>query len=301
MQQPTGFRLAAAPSRAALSQILLRMVRRNRRSIIGGSLLGLLATAALLASVLAPFDPFTPLPDESLSPPNSRHWLGTDILGRDVFSRILFGARISLSVGALAIGFGMAAGVILGVLSGFRGGFFDMTIMRVVDLMLAFPGILLALGIVAVLGPGLSNVMIAVGVGNIPRFTRLVRASTLVIKEQSYLEAAVALGGSSWWIMRRHILPNILSPAIVLATMNFGNAILAAAALSFLGLGAQAPSPEWGLMLSSSRDYLRQAWWWSTFPGIAIMVAVLAINMIGDGLRDLLDPRLRHRGGYENA
>jgi peptide/nickel transport system permease protein len=196
---------------------------------------------------------------------------------------------------------GLVVGVALGVFSGFRGGPADAMIMRAIDLMLAFPGILLALAIVAVLGPGLWNVMIAVGIGNIPRFARLVRASTLVIKEQSYVEAATALGCSPGWVMRKHVLPNILSPAIVLATLNFGYAILAAAALSFLGLGAQAPSPEWGLMLSSSRDHLRQAWWWSTFPGIAIMVSVLAVNMIGDGLRDLLDPRFRHRGGYDNT
>ncbi len=301
MRQPTVLQLAGARPRTASAQILLRTVRRYRRTTIGGSLLGLLVMAALLAPLLAPFDPFVPSPDESLSPPNARHWLGTDLLGRDIFSRILFGGRVSLSVGALAIGMGMVVGVVLGVFSGFRGGFVDMMIMRVVDVMLAFPGILLALGIVAVLGPGLWNVMIAVGIGNIPRFTRLVRASTLVIKEQSYIEAAAALGCSSAWIMRRHILPNILSPAIVLATLNFGNAVLAAAALSFLGLGAQAPSPEWGLMLSSSRDHLRQAWWWSTFPGSAIMVTVLGVNMIGDGLRDLLDPRFRHRGGYDNS
>ncbi len=217
----------------------------------------------------------------------------TDHLGRDILSRLLYGARISLTLGLISVGIAATCGTLLGLVAGYYGGRVDLTAGVLIDVMLAFPGILLALGIVTVLRPGITNAMIAVGIAAIPTYTRLVRGSVLAAKNNVYVEAARVVGCRTPRILWLHILPNVLAPLIVLATLGAAQAILAGAALSFLGLGAQPPTPEWGLMLSEGRRYIRDAWWNSMFPGVAIMLTVLAINLLGDGLRDALDPRLK--------
>ena len=272
-----------------------RQLLRNSGAVIGATVLLLLVLTALLAPLIAPFDPIATAPRERTLPPSTRHLFGTDNLGRDVFSAVVFGTRISLRVGLISVGIGATVGIVLGLLTGFYEGWLDLIMMRLIDVLLAFPGILLAIAIVSVLGPGLNNAMIAVGISSVPRFTRVVRGSVLSAKHHVYVEAARALGAPDRTIMLRHILPNVLAPVIVIGTLGIATAILSAAALSFLGLGAKPPTPEWGAMLSNSRNHLRDAWWWSTFPGLAIMVTVLAMNLLGDGLRDALDPRLRER------
>jgi peptide/nickel transport system permease protein len=218
--------------------------------------------------------------------------MGTDQFGRDLFSRVLYGAQLSLRIGIISVVIGLFTGTFLGLVSGYYGGWWDRIIMRFIDAMLAFPGIMLALAIVATLGSSLNNVMIAVGVAYIPTYTRLVRSTVLANKEEIYVLAAQSVGARTPRILLRHILPNILAPIIVLSTVSIGTAIISAASLGYLGLGAQPPTPEWGLILNQGRSHMRQAWWISTFPGLMIMVTVFAINMLGDGLRDALDPRM---------
>jgi peptide/nickel transport system permease protein len=271
----------------------LRQLRRSRNALIGGGILVGLALVSLAAPFLAPHDPIRMSPTDVLEPPGARFPLGTDQFGRDVLSRILLGAPLSLMLGLISVAIAGTVGTLLGLAVGYWGGWTERIVMRCIDVMLAFPGILLALSVVAVLGPGLNNVMIAVGIGGIPTFARIVRGSVLTAREHVYVEAARALGASDLTIVLRHVLPNVVAPIIVLATLGMGTAILSGAALSYLGLGAQPPAPEWGAMLSTGRDYLRGSWWISTFPGLAILVAVMAINLLGDGLRDALDPRLR--------
>ena len=266
---------------------------RQRGALIGLVILAVLATMAVAAPWLSPRDPIRTAPREALQPPGGRFMLGSDQFGRDVASRVLHGARISLLVGVISVSIAVGLGAPLGLVSGYYGGRLDALIMRVMDVMLAFPGILLALAIVSVLSPGLGNVMIAVGLSAVPGYARLVRATVLSAREHLYVEAARALGGRDGGILVRDILPNVVAPLIVTATLGLGGAILSAAALSFLGLGSQPPQPEWGRMLSEGRDYLREAWWISTVPGLGIMLTVLAMNLLGDGLRDVLDPRLK--------
>jgi peptide/nickel transport system permease protein len=266
---------------------------RNQSVIIGGTVIVVLLAAAVLAPVLAPYDPLAFAPTGAMQPPNAQHWFGTDQFGRDLLSRVLYGSRISLTVGLVAVVISSILGTVIGIASGFFGNTTDLVIMRIIDLMLAFPGILLALVIVSILGPGLLNAMLAVGIYGIPSYARVVRGSTLQVKESLFVEAARSIGAGRFFVMRRHILPNVFAPIIVMSTLRVAGAILTAAALSFLGLGAQPPTPEWGALVSAGRDWVRNAWWLSTFPGLAIMVAVLAINMFGDGLRDVLDPRLK--------
>jgi peptide/nickel transport system permease protein len=210
---------------------------------------------------------------------------------RSRFSRVLVGARISLTVGFVSVGIGLAIGVVLGLIAGFYGRKVDIAVSMFVDTMLAFPGILLAIAIVSVLGPSLRNAMIAVGIGSFPAYARLIRGQVLSAKENEYVEAARIVGATNLQLMFKHVLPNVVAPVIVLSTLRIGTAILTAAGLSFLGLGAQPPTPEWGAMVNDGRNYLRVAWWITTFPGIAIMLTVLAVNQVGDGLRDALDPR----------
>jgi len=266
---------------------------RHRGALIGLVILGALATMAVAAPWISARDPIRTAPREALQAPGARFVLGSDQFGRDVASRVLHGARVSLLVGVISVSIAVGLGAPIGLVSGYYGGRLDALIMRVMDVMLAFPGILLALAIVSVLSPGLGNVMIAVGLSAVPGYARLVRATVLSAREHLYVEAARALGGRDGAILVRDILPNVVAPLIVTATLGLGGAILSAAALSFLGLGSQPPQPEWGRMLSEGRDYLREAWWISTFPGLGILLTVLAMNLVGDGLRDVLDPRLK--------
>ena len=266
---------------------------RQRGALLGLLILAALGTMAVAAPWLAARDPIRTAAREALQPPGARFLLGSDQFGRDVGSRVVYGARVSLLVGVISVSIAVALGAPLGLVSGYYGGRLDALIMRVMDVLLAFPGILLALAIVSVLSPGLGKVMIAVGLYAVPGYARLVRATVLAAREHLYVEAARALGGRDGGILVRDILPNVVAPLIVTATLGLGGAILSAAALSFLGLGSQPPQPEWGRMLSEGRDYLREAWWISTFPGLGILLTVLAMNLVGDGLRDVLDPRLK--------
>lgn len=272
---------------------VLRRLGRHPGAIAGGALLSLLVLVAVLAPWLAPHDPLEIRPDVALNPPGPGHWLGTDLYGRDVLSRIIYGSRISIRVGLVSVLIGATVGVSLGLVSGYYRGWVDTVIMRFIDAMLAFPSLLLALALVAVLGGSLMNVMLAVGISSVPGYTRLVRGTVLSARENVYVEAARAVGCPNWVIMWRHILPNVFAPVLVLATLGTASSIIVASALSFLGMGAQPPTPEWGLLLAEGRAYLRMAWWISTFPGLTIMLTTLAINLLGDGLRDALDPRLK--------
>ena len=260
-------------------------------AVVGAIVIASFILIALFAPVLAPYAPEKMIYTAVQQPPSWEHPFGTDELGRDILSRVLYGARISLQVGIIAVGIAMTTGTLLGLLAGVLGGRIDAFIMRAMDVMLAFPGILLALAIVAILGPGLFNTMIAVGVAAIPVYARTARASTLTTLELDYVTAATALGASRARIAFVHVLPNITAPIIVLATVGVATAILSAAGLSYLGLGAQPPTPEWGAMLSEARSFLRSSWWMATFPGLAIMLVVMAFNLLGDGLRDVFDPR----------
>ncbi|HEX5505149.1 MAG TPA: ABC transporter permease [Thermomicrobiales bacterium] len=271
---------------------VVRRFARNRVVVGWGVVLGALILMAVFAPLLAPSDPLRQSA-ELLVPPSWPHPFGTDELGRDILSRIIYGGRISLTVGLVAVGIAAGCGTLVGLASGFTGGALDSVIMRIIDMLMAFPGIILAILIMSTLGPSLINVMVAVGISAIPWYARTVRGATLAVKESEFIFAARAVGAGPGRIMYRHILPNVVGPVIVLGTIGIAGAILAISGLSFLGLGAQPPSPEWGSMLSQARVYLRRAWWITTFPGLAIMLSVLAINIIGDALRDALDPRLR--------
>jgi len=276
-----------SPFRQAFTRL-----RRNRAAVIALFVLVAEMVIAAGAPLFTQYDPVAIEPPDSLQAPSAKHIMGTDQFGRDIYARVLFGARISLQVGVVSVGIATICGVPLGLVAGYYGGRVDSSIVRAMDLMLAFPGILLALAIVTILGPSLRNSMIAVGISAIPSRVRLVRGSVLFTKENAYVEAARALGCSESTIMFRHILPNIVSPLIVLSSLGIATAILTAASLSFLGLGAQPPTPEWGAMLGGGRAYMGVAWWMTTFPGVAIMVTVLAMNILGDGLRDAFDPKL---------
>jgi ABC-type dipeptide/oligopeptide/nickel transport system permease subunit len=260
---------------------------------MGGVLLIVVCLLVIFAPLLTPYDPIKQNFRDILVGPNPTHWLGTDNYGRDVWSRILYGGQISLTMGSISVVIGAVIGVALGLVSGYYGGMSDGIIMRFMDAMLAFPGILMAITVVAILGSSLNNVMIAVGISSIPGFARLARGSVLSAKENEYVFAARVAGCRSGRIMLVHILPNIFAPLLTYSTLRVSTSIIAASSLSFLGLGAQRPTPEWGVMLSDGREYMRQYWWLSMFPGLAIMITALSINMLGDGLRDALDPRLR--------
>jgi len=270
-----------------------RRLRRSRAAIAGLVVVGSFAVAAMVAPLLAPHDPISQDLDARLLPPSRQHLLGTDDLGRDLLSRIIYGGRVSLTVGVVSVGLALAVGAVLGLVAGFYGRWADSITMRAMDIMLAFPATLLAIFIVGIRGPGLNNAMLAIGVINIPIFARLVRGSVLRVRQEEFVDAARAIGSGHARIIGRHILPNTLAPIIVQATLGIGAAILEAAGLSFLGLGAQAPTPEWGAMLTNTRESLRDAPWAATFPGIAILLTVVGFNLLGDGLRDALDPRLR--------
>ncbi|RNB91394.1 ABC transporter permease [Brevibacillus fluminis] len=282
-----------AQARPGKWKVFYNKLKKNKLAMAGGYVIIFYILVALLAPLLAPHDPYQIDLPNKLKMPSAEHWMGTDDKGRDVLSRVIFGTRLSLSVGFVAVFIGAFFGVILGLLSGYYGKWVDTIIMRIVDVLLAFPGILLALAIVSALGPSLINVMIAVGVFSIPMFARIVRGSTLAVKKLEYIDAIRSLGASDMRIIFVHIFPNILSPIIVQASLRLATAILSAAGLSFLGLGAQPPLPEWGAMLSNGRDFLFTAPYLAMFPGIAISSLVLGFNVFGDGLRDALDPRMK--------
>lgn len=267
-------------------------IARNRLVLFGGAVVAVVLVAGLLSPLIAPYDPTAITPD-ALAPPSRAHLFGTDDLGRDILTRVLYGARISPIVGLLAVAISGLVGVAFGLIAGYAGGPADNVLMRIVDILLSFPGIVLAIGVVAILGPGLNHALVAVGIAGIPTFARVVRGSVLVEKEKEYVEAARLLGVPTPRLLLLHILPNVLAPVLVLATLSVAGAILAAAGLSFIGLGAQLPTPEWGAMLSQGRNYLAVQWWVAAFPGAAIAITVLGVNLLGDGVRDVLDPRLR--------
>ncbi|MFD1416193.1 nickel transporter permease [Oceanobacillus jeddahense] len=269
-------------------------LKKNKSAVVGGILIILLIIIALVGPYLTPYDPlYDQDVTNKLATPSSDHWFGTDNFGRDIFSRVIQGTGLTLMIGFFSILLGATVGVFLGIIAGYYGKRTDSIIMRIMDVLLAFPSILLALTIVTVLGGSMVNVIIAVAVSSVPIFARIVRGSTLSVKKLEYIDAMKALGASDSRIIFKHILPNITSPIIVQATLSIATAILSAAGLSFLGLGAQPPTPEWGAMLSDGRNYLYNAPHLALFPGLAIVVAVLAFNLLGDGLRDAFDPKTR--------
>jgi len=272
---------------------LWRRFRRHRSGVVGLTLTTVFVVMAIVGPVIRPYDPAQADYLNVSAGVSAAHWLGTDNYGRDILSRTLVGARYSLSIGVLATAFSALIGSVWGLLTGYLGGWFDALSGRFMDIMLAFPGLLLAIGIIAIAGPGFKNVILATTIFGVPIFARLVRGSTLALKERTYIEASQALAASSGRVMFRHVLPNILAPILVYVTLRIGTVILIAAALSFLGLGVQPPTPEWGAMLSEAQLYLAIDPLMALAPGVAISLAVLGFNLLGDGLRDVLDPRIR--------
>ena len=267
--------------------------RRSPLTVAGFILIAILALVAVSAPLFAPADPLKQVLSARLKPPSPAHWLGTDQLGRDVLSRMMYGARISLLIGTIVVGLAASIGTFVGLVAGYAGGWLDESLMRLTDVFFAFPALILAMAISGALGPSLTNAMIAIAVVSWPVYARLVRAQVLSLREREFVEAARSLGASAKHIVWRHILPNTLAPILVQASFDMGGAILAAAGLSFIGFGAQPPTAEWGVMISEGRNYIVTQPWLSLFPGLAILLTVAAFNLIGDGLRDALDPRLR--------
>lgn len=291
--------ISVDPSRRARLAEFWYYFAENRGAVIGLWVFIALIVIALLAPVLAPHLPNAQYRDAVLLPPvweaggRASYLLGTDAVGRDMLSRLLYGAQYSLFIGVFVTTIALTGGIVIGVIAGYFGGWLDTLIMRVMDIILAFPSLLLALVLVAVLGPGLTNAMIAIALVLQPHFVRLTRAAVMAEKNREYVTAARVAGAGNFRLMFKTILPNCLGPLIVQATLSFSNAILDAAALGFLGMGAQPPTPEWGTMLAEAREFILRAWWVVTFPGLAILITVLAINLMGDGLRDALDPKLK--------
>jgi glutathione transport system permease protein len=273
-----------------------RKFKRQRVALVAGAFVVLLVIVAIAAPWITPYDAENYFDYEQLNArPSASHWFGVDALGRDIYSRLLMGARISLAAGFLSVAVGAIVGTILGLLAGYNEGWWDRIIMRIADVLFAFPGILLAIGIVAILGGGMANVIVAVAVFSIPTFARLVRGNTLALKHLTFVEAARSLGASDWTIIFRHIFPGTISAVIVYFSLRIGTSIITAASLSFLGMGAQPPTPEWGAMLDAARADMLTAPHEAIFPALAIFVTVLAFNLLGDGLRDALDPKIERR------
>lgn len=282
----------AAARGSRLARGAWQRLGHNELALAGGVVLALVVVAAVFAEFLAPYDPLEMSPQHLLEPPSGTHWLGTDEFGRDLLSRVIWGARISLYVGGIAVTIALVVGVGLGLISGYYGGLLDDAIARVLDVVFAFPSILLALGIVGALGPGLTNTMIAIGIIYTPVYARLARGATLAMRAHEFVAAATLSGASDVHILRSHILPNIAAPLIVQTSLSLSLAILAEASLSFLGLGTQPPDPSWGTMVNTGQRLIELSPWPVVFPGLAIIVAVLGFNLVGDGIRDALDPRL---------
>ncbi|AEP37094.1 glutathione ABC transporter permease GsiD [Taylorella asinigenitalis] len=271
-----------------------RKFKKQTFAIIAGIFILFLIVIAIFAPWIVPFDPENFFDYDKLNqPPSWEHWMGVDSLGRDILSRIIMGTRISLAAGFVSVALGMVVGTILGLLAGYYEGWIDRIVMRLSDVLLAFPGILLAIGVIAVLGPSMINVIIAVAVFSVPTFARLVRGNTLSLKNMTYVEAAKSIGASDFTILFKHILPGTISPIVIYATMRIGTSIITAASLSFIGMGAQPPTPEWGAMLNEARSDMVLAPHVALFPSLAIFLTVLAFNILGDGLRDALDPKLK--------
>jgi peptide/nickel transport system permease protein len=285
--------MPAFTDRRAVARSFLRKLARNKLAIFGAVVILVMIFAALFAPWLAPYDPEQQFPMDPLKPPSREYLLGTDNVGRDTLSRIIFGARVSLFVGLTSMVIAAAIGIPLGLLAGYYGGLLESVAMRAMDTLLAFPAVLLAIFIVAVLGPSLNNAILAVGIIYIPAFARVTRANTLSIREKEFVEAARCLGASDLRVMLRSILPNTLSPLVVQFSLGVGYAMLVEAGLSFLGLGVQPPTAAWGQMVGLARNFITLTPWLITFPGLAIFLAVLAFNFLGDGLREVMDPRLR--------
>ena len=294
-----GATIERTPQRPSPLRDAWRSFRRNRAALIGMVIIALIIVIACLANVVTPYSPVAQFRDSVLTPPfwqdggSLRFVLGTDDLGRDILSRLIHGARLSMTIGVIVVSLSLGIGVLLGLLAGFLRGWIDTVIMRLMDIMLSIPSLLLAVVVVAVLGPGLFNAMLAIAVVYLPHYVRLTRSSVITEREREYVMASRLAGAGVFRLMFITILPNCLAPLIVQATLSFSNAVLDAAALGFLGLGAQPPTPEWGSMLADARQYVLQAWWVVTFPGLAVLITVLAFNIMGDGLRDALDPRLK--------
>lgn len=275
------------------TRLTLRILARNPSAVAGGVIISIMLLMALLAGVLAPFDPIRISLADRLQPPSAAHLFGTDEMGRDILSRIMYGARISLRIGILVVGIAGGLGTIIGAAAGYLGRWADGAIMRVMDVILSFPSLILAMALAAALGPNLTNAIMAVAFVMIPKFARLVRGEALAVREKQFVAAARISGEGNLSIIRRHIIPNCLNSVIVLATLAMGETILIAASLSFIGLGAQPPSPEWGAMVSVGRKFLLDQWWYASFPGVFILITVIGFNILGDALRDVLDPRIR--------
>jgi peptide/nickel transport system permease protein len=277
-----------SPARRALRRLF-----RRKGAVIGMAVIAIFIVLALLAPVIAPYDPVATSWSLVRKPPSAVHWFGTDDLGRDILSRTIYGARASLLAGVIAVGIALGVGVPFGLLAGYRGGFIDALISRVTDAMLACPFLILAIALAAFLGPSLGNAMIAIGITTTPIFVRLTRGQTMSVKVEDYVEAARAMGNPRWRIALFHILPNIMPALLVQATLSIAAAIIAEAALSFLGLGQQPPAPSWGSMLNAAQRFLTNAPWMALWPGLGIFLVVLSFNLLGDGLRDALDPKAR--------
>ena len=280
-----------APASTSRWRETLGIVARNRLALAGMVVLGLLIVAALLGPRVAPYGYNEINIPDRLQGPSATHIFGTDDLGRDVFSRVLLGARVSLQVGFVAVGISLTAGTLLGLIAGYYGGRLDDLIMRLMDVLFAFPAMLMAIAVLAILGPGTVNAMVAIGIVYTPIFARVTRASVLSVREEVHVRAARSIGAGDVRLLGLHILPNVLAPIIVQTSVSLAFAILSEAALSFLGLGTQPPNPSWGRMLSEGRGFIQQAWWIAVFPGLAIFLVVLSFNVLGDALRDALDPR----------
>jgi peptide/nickel transport system permease protein len=285
--------MSDTPQKTSQAAEVWRRLKRNKAALAGGVIVAVFVAVALAAPLIAPYDPDEGDLGQRLKPPSAAHWLGTDALGRDVLSRIIYGAQVSLQIQVVAVLIALVAGTLLGMFGGYYGGWADHLSMRAMDILLAFPGIFLAISIIAVLGPGLLNLMLAAGIYSVPQFARIVRGSILSLKEKEFVEAARAAGESDRSILFRYLLPNSMAPIIIQTTLRMATVLLTASGLSFLGLGVQPPRAEWGAMLSTARPYLITAPHVATFPGLAIMLVVMGFNLFGDGLRDSLDPRLK--------
>ncbi|MGH6880496.1 D,D-dipeptide ABC transporter permease [Hypericibacter sp.] len=284
--------VSAPASRIDLAYIWYQL-SRSPLTLVGLAIIVFVLLVMLLAPWIAPYDPNALDLRARLAAPGAVHWLGTDQVGRDLLSRIIWGSRVSVTIGVAIVFFSMSIGTILGAFSGLVGGRTDTVIMRLMDVLLSFPSFVMAMALAAALGPDLINAMLAIAVVRIPFYVRLARGQALSLRERAYVKAAVTFGASRRQIVLRHIVPNAMAPIIVQSTLDIGGAILTAAALSFIGLGAQQPTAEWGAMVSSGRDFLLDQWWYPTFPGLAILVTAVGFNLLGDGLRDIFDPRLK--------